>query len=266
MDKRERTERNKEKRREGKRKERKIGRERENRVDGRRRRYRGENSDARNESSAVENPDRNQSDSICIMEKARDNVCSGLSARARFLFRLSSSLSLSPFLPSSHLAISLSLVLSLYFARFHSRLSSLSPQVRREPAADWFEDRVEPKSLLMGSFGFDHRLTFPIHRAIYVSLPRVRALYLAFADLLALSPASFQSLLYRVVTNRSFHPPAYVAMNGIRRETGRESHRPGGRSGGGPLYAVVKNVDWEINSTYLTESRQEARSMIEKRS
>lgn len=245
-------------------------------MDGRRRRYRGENSDARNESSAVENPDRNQSDSICIMEKARDNVCSGLSARARFLFRLSSSLSLSLFLPSSHLAISLSLSFSLFISlalslplsstRFHSRLSSLSPQVRREPAADWFEDRVEPKSLLMGSFGFDHRLTFPIHRAIYVSLPRVRALYLAFADLLALSPTSFQSLLYRVVTNRSFHPPAYVAMNGIRRETGRESHRPGGRSGGGPLYAVVKNVDWEINSTYLTESRQEARSMIEKRS
>lgn len=100
-------------------------------MDGRRRRYRGENSDARNESSAVENPDRNQSDSICIMEKARDNVCSGLSARARFLFRLSSSLSLSPFLPSSHLAISLSLVLSLYFARslaatlFHSLPLSL---------------------------------------------------------------------------------------------------------------------------------------------
>lgn len=32
--------------------------------------YRGENSAARNESGAVENPDRNQSDSICIMEKA----------------------------------------------------------------------------------------------------------------------------------------------------------------------------------------------------
>lgn len=122
MDKREHTERNKEKRREGKRKERKIGRERENRVDGRRRRYRGENSDARNESSAVENPDRNQSDSICIMEKARDNVCSGLSARARFLFRLSSSLSLSPFLPSSHLTISLSRSLSLFrsLSRCHS--------------------------------------------------------------------------------------------------------------------------------------------------
>lgn len=57
--------------------------------------YRGENSGARNESSAVENPDRNQSDSICIMEKARDNVCTGLSARATFLFRFSLFLSFS---------------------------------------------------------------------------------------------------------------------------------------------------------------------------
>lgn len=67
----------------------------EYRADGRRRRYRGENSAARNESSAVGNPDRNQSDSICIMEKARDNVCTSLSARARFLFRLSFLISLS---------------------------------------------------------------------------------------------------------------------------------------------------------------------------
>lgn len=58
--------------------------------------YRGENSGARNESSAVENPDRNQSDSICIMEKARDNVCTGLSARATFLSRFSLSLFLFP--------------------------------------------------------------------------------------------------------------------------------------------------------------------------
>lgn len=57
--------------------------------------YRSENSGARNESSAVENPDRNQSDSICIMEKARDNVCTELSARATFS-PVSFSLSLSP--------------------------------------------------------------------------------------------------------------------------------------------------------------------------
>lgn len=79
--------------------------------------YRGENSGARNESSAVENPDRNQSDSICIMEKARDNVCTGLSARATFLSRLSFSLSLLPGPLNRIFLFFLSLLFSLLSSR-----------------------------------------------------------------------------------------------------------------------------------------------------
>lgn len=58
----------------------------------------------------------------------------------------------------------------------------------------------------MGSFGFDHRLTFPIHRAIYVPLPPFE-LYLALADLLALARPRFN--LYSIeslLTGLSTHP------------------------------------------------------------
>lgn len=147
--------------------------------------YRG-NSGARNESSAVENPDRNQSDSICIMEKARDNVCTGLPARATFLSRLSFSLS-PPRAVESYLSLlSLTPLLS-------SVLETGGLTV------DWFGVRVEPKSLLMGSFGFDHRLTFPIHRW-YISLARPRFISSSYPPRSNLY--SIESLLSSLLSHR----------------------------------------------------------------
>lgn len=106
----------------------------------------------------------------------------------------------------SRLSLSLSLVLEPLNRTFLSFLTLLFSILETGGlTVDWFGVR-EPKSLLMGSFGFDHRLTFPIHPV--VRLPRSSAFYLVFADLLVLVPTSFQSLLYRVVTERSSHPPS----------------------------------------------------------
>jgi len=160
------------------------------RVDVGQRRIAVENSGARNESSAVENSDRNQSDSICIMEKARDNVCTERVLRFSPVF----------------LSFSLSLSLSLYPGplnrTFLSFLLRFPISETSRLTADWFRVRVEPKSLLMGSFGFDHRLTFPIYRW-YVSL--VRPCFIS-SSLIYSSSYPSRSNLYRIVTERSSHP------------------------------------------------------------
>lgn len=149
------------------------------------------------EQSAIENPDRNQSDSICIMEKARDNVCTGFSARARFLFRLFLSL-FPPQAVLNHFSFSLPLpFLSLSFALL---LFSIPDQQTRYGLV-----RMEPKSLLMGSFGFDHRLTFPFLSTDATS---------PFACPCFISPSLIYSFSFQSLSNRyrlgSFHPSSLM--------------------------------------------------------
>lgn len=201
--------------------------------------YRGENSGARNESSAVENPDRNQSDSICIMEKARDNVCTGLSARATFLSR-----SLFFFPPS--VPVSLGPLNRIFLFSLPSPRPANSLRIGSGV-------RVEPKSLLMGSFGFDHRLTFPIHRW-YVSLARPR--FISSSLIYSFSYPPSRSNLYSIESLLSGLLIRHRLRGGEwNKERWNES--PGKRRR--KVRLVVKNVDWKINSTYLSRLHRSVR-------
>lgn len=105
--------------------------------------------------------------------------------------------------------------------------------------------RVEPKSLLMGSFGFDHRLTFPIHRQ-YFSLARPRFIS---SSLIYSSSYPPRSNLYPI---ESLLSGLLIRHRLCRGEWNKERGNESPKRATAEEYAVVKNVDWKINSTNLS--------------
>lgn len=160
------------------------------------------------ESNAIENSDRNQSDSICIMEKARDNVCTeALRARARFPFRLPSAAG-----KSSH-----SLSLTSFNTSSSSRIDS-----------HWIdtEGRGEEKVESDGTKEFVNGFIW-IRSSPYLFPSTVLLLSLACLSFISSSHwfTRFHPRLVPIFTlsnrktDRSVFPfvVAYVAMNGARK-------------------------------------------------
>lgn len=148
---------------------------------------------------------------------------------------------------------SLSLFLSPFGPLNRIFLFSLpSPRPANGLAADWFGVRVEPKSLLMGSFGFDHRLTFPIHRW-YVSLARTRFISSSLIYSFSYPP---RSNLYSIESLLS----GLLIRHRLRRgEWNKERWNESLGERRRKVRLVVKNVDWKINSTYLSRLHRSVR-------